>query len=445
MAPSVQPECARLPAGPVSGRLNDFQRTMLQWNGLHPYNAVHVLRIEGSIGRERFEDRVRHILTTAGLTNYSVEEGRGRYRYEGGEADCEAAYLGGGEEPLKTVHHEMERQLNAPFPCEGRFQPFRFFLVPAGDGCFVGLAYFHAAADADSVGRLLFEVVAACFDETPGPLRDRSLSERMSSRIPGGSPWSAPGRVRSAYRRFQALRRCHRPPAGAPDDTRNAWFGLALDEPESSAVLARTKRLGVTVNDLSLASLLQALVPVTSARFDGHRTHLAAGCVVNLRHDLPESRRKDFGLYLGTFSVIHPLPPGTGLEALVGEVRRQTAEVKRRKLYLASRLEFRLNRFFFLRQRSARRGQFYRKVFPAWGSITNFKVDLGSGGLGWRAKDYLRAVSAGAALPLVVGITGFEGRLNFGFSFRPGLIPEVDAREIARRFLALLCGKEENP
>ncbi len=27
------------------GRYSQFQRTMLQWSSLHPYNAVHVIRI----------------------------------------------------------------------------------------------------------------------------------------------------------------------------------------------------------------------------------------------------------------------------------------------------------------------------------------------------------------------------------------------------------------
>src|SRR5438552_1551566 len=36
-------------------RLNQFQRMMLRWNHLHPYNAVHVVRIPASFDLERLK------------------------------------------------------------------------------------------------------------------------------------------------------------------------------------------------------------------------------------------------------------------------------------------------------------------------------------------------------------------------------------------------------
>ncbi len=71
-------------SGPVSGKLNEFQRTMLQWSGLHPYNAVHVARVTAAIAPERLARAASHVLAEAGLTNYAVREKGGVYRYEGG-------------------------------------------------------------------------------------------------------------------------------------------------------------------------------------------------------------------------------------------------------------------------------------------------------------------------------------------------------------------------
>jgi len=196
------------------------------------------------------------------------------------------------------------------------------------------------------------------------------------------------------------------------------------------------------VNDLCLAGLLMAVIPATSERYGTAREHLSNGCVVNLRRDLPKSRRGDFGLFLGSFSVTHPAPDSVSLGDLLTSVHAQTEEVKRGKLYLASRLEFRLNRFLFARKPIEKQRNFYRKAYPVWGSITNFKMDEFHIGETANATEYYRAVSAGPALPFVVGVTGFGGRLNFGFTYRPEVIDRETVRGIADRFLEIVTGKE---
>lgn len=428
-------------AGPGSGRLNEFQRTMLQWGRLHPYNAVHVVRVDSPIEAGHLSAAISHILAEAGLTNYSVNE-RGGYRYGGERVEIQPLEIDVGEDPVAAVHREMERQLNEAFPWEGVFQPFRWFLANGTGECFVGVAYFHAVADAESVGRLLREVVAVCFNASPQPLRDRGLARRGSSHVPLGNPFTIPRRLVTAYRKYRRMRKSFRSPDCPVNEFRNEWFARSLGSEESSVVFALAKQHGSTVNDLCLAGLLMAEIPATSSRFERKRPHLTAGCVVNLRRDLPESRRSDFGLFLGSFSVTHPVPVSIRLGELLESVHEQTEEVKRAKLYLASRLEFRLNRFLFARQPIEKQRNFYRKAYPVWGSITNFKMDGFHIGETATATDYYRAVSAGPALPFVVGVTGFGGRLNFGFTYRPDVIDGETVRGIADRFLAIITGKE---
>ena len=428
--------------GPVSGKLNEFQRTMLQWSGLHPYNAVHVARVTAPISPERFARATSHVLAEAGLTNYAVREKGGAYRYEGGAVEVVPLVLEGGDDPVAVAHREMERQLNEPFPREGLFQPFRWFLVRGAGESFVGLSYFHVVADAESIGRLLREVITAAFDETPQPLRDGSLSQRRSSRVPTGGPFGLLRRTVAAYGKFQRMRQSFRSPDCPVNRFDNEWFGRSLDAEETAAVLALAKRHGATVNDLCLAAVLQAVIPAAISRFEGKRQHLSAGCVVNLRRDLPEARRRDFGLFLGSFSVTHPVPVTVRLEELIASVHAQAEEVKRAKLYLASLLEFRMNRFLFARQPLEKQRNFYRKAYPVWGSITNFKMDGFQIGDKARVADYYRAVSAGPALPFVIGVTGFDGRLQFGFTYRPEVIKGEIVRGIADRFLQILTGKE---
>ena len=427
--------------GPARGRLNEFQRTMLQWTGLHPYNAVHVAKIDFEIEQERFRDCARHVLVTAGLTNYSLDERRGTFRYEGGPAEIEVREFSDGDEAEAVVFREMQRQLNEGFAYGECFQPFRFFLVAGNGVSYVGLAYFHVVADAESIGRLLLEILAACGDKVPGPLRDGGMSRRGSSRIPLGGPWAALKRLRGAFRKFQAMRQSHRSPPSRVESYDNAWFPRNLDEQASARILAEAKGRGVPLNDLCLAALLIAVIPAASLRFERRRRHLSVGCVVNLRRDIPEARRDDFGLFLGSFAVTHPTPVDISLGEILASVHHQTKVIKRDRLYLASRLEFRANRFLFSRQRPEQQRHFYRKAYPVWGSITNFRMDKETGGPGGVIRDYFRAVSAGPALALVVGITGFAGRLNFGFTYRPDSISREAVEEIADRLLSLLSGK----
>lgn len=415
---------------------------MLQWSGLHPYNAVHVARVSCPVDADRFAEAASRVLALAGLTNYVVRERGGHYRYEGGEVEVTPFLLEGGDDPVAVAHREMERQLNEPFPREGLFQPFRWFLVRGEGETFVGLAYFHVVADAESVGRLLREVLTATFDEVPQPLRDPGLARRRSSRTPSGSLLALPRRIRAAFRKFQRMRQSFRSPDCPVTRFENEWFGVSLEAEESAAALNLAKAHGATVNDLCLAAVLMAVIPAAMWRFEKKRRHLSAGCVVNLRRDLPESRRGDFGLFLGSFSVTHPVPVDVKLADLLASVREQTAEVKRDKLYLASRFEFRMNRFLFARQVPEKQRNFYRKAYPVWGSLTNFKMDGFQIGEKAEVTEYYRGVSAGPALPFVIGVTGFEGRLHFGFTYRPDVIPGDTVRGIADRFLGILTGKE---
>ncbi|HRQ89872.1 MAG TPA: hypothetical protein PLA50_13815 [Bacteroidia bacterium] len=415
---------------PTTGRLNDFQRTMLHWNRLHPYNSVEVARIDAAISPARFAAAVAHVLEAAGLTNYSV--GDGRFGYAGGPVEVVPKLLDGGD-ALEQVHREMERELNEPFPCGPEpFQPFRWFLANGNGEAFVGLTYFHVAADAHAAGRLLGEVIAACFDGSPRALRDESLVRKSGSRLPMGGPSAIVGEIRQML----AMRQSFRSPPCLADGFRNAWFARSLDAGETTRTLELAKRHGTTVNDLFLAALLDAVAPLATDRLgQGRRNQLSVGCIANLRPEMPERRRDDFGVSLGSFAVTHPVPADMELPGLLADVHRQTTAAKRSQCYLASWIEFRLGNFLFARQRGNKRRNYYRKVYPAWAGLTNLKKDAVEGD-GWQAMDYIRAVSTGPALPLVLAVTGYRGRLNFGFIHRPGVIDEEEARGIADRFIA---------
>jgi len=67
-------------------RFNLFQRMMLRWRDLHPYNPVHVVRVPAVLEPERLRACIAEHLEALGLTGLSVDLSRWRFRYEGGPA-----------------------------------------------------------------------------------------------------------------------------------------------------------------------------------------------------------------------------------------------------------------------------------------------------------------------------------------------------------------------
>src|SRR5476649_2103076 len=147
----------------MPGRLNIFQRTMLQWNELHPYNAVNVVRIPGALDFERLQKAINGTLEIWGLTGLMLNRKSGNFHYRGGSIQCEIKTIAAGENLLSA---EIERQINAAFPAEESFNPFRFFVAQEQNSFVLGLVYFHAIADDGSVMLLLKEIVDACFGKS---------------------------------------------------------------------------------------------------------------------------------------------------------------------------------------------------------------------------------------------------------------------------------------
>ena len=76
-------------AGGAPQRFNFFQRMMLRWRELHPYNPVHVLRLPVPLQAARLRDAIAALLETQGLTGLNVDRRRWRYGFAGGPAQVE--------------------------------------------------------------------------------------------------------------------------------------------------------------------------------------------------------------------------------------------------------------------------------------------------------------------------------------------------------------------
>jgi NRPS condensation-like uncharacterized protein len=423
----------------MHGRLSSFQKTMLQWDDLHPYNAVHAVRLRGSLAPDRLSEVLNKALTERGLTGLSISRRDGLYTYRGGPARSQVRILPAGKDGLAGFVEEVERQLNTPFraPDAETFEPFRFFVVPEAKAFWLGLVYFHPIADAESVLWLLKGLVEAVHERT-GSEEDVSL-ERYPRR-----PESLALRRPTTYLRALAsmpgsiggTRHACRAPVRDPADGHNGirFFSLSSDCLETLRQVGRS--WGVTFNDLVLAALLQALSPLSQNRRHARkRRQIGLGIIVNLRKDLALPRPGPFGLFLGSFRVGHEVPEGMPLQELAMAVGRQTRQAKRSRCYLSTSTQLSLARFVFMQFSPERRLRFYPKHYPLWGGVTNmnlntlWKLEPGEGTL-----DYLRAVSTGPATPMVLSCTTVRNRVNLGLSYRTTVFSRSDVDQVRRDF-----------
>lgn len=427
----------------MPGRLNIFQRVMLQWNELYPYNAVHVVRIQAVLDPERVGNVIRHLLVRLGLTGLQMDATHGAFDYQGGPAQCEIKLLS-EVDPSTALASEIERQLNTRFPTHQRFTPFRFFIVPEADSFLLGLVYFHAVADAEAVVFLLKRFVETYFVPGEGgevepldlypPPRDGLL---RAPKLLVKKLAALPGMMRN-------MRRSCRPHYRDVSDSRVGVTLFSLPSGSLPKLTHAAKAWGVTINDVFLAMLARSIASLAVQTQKHGRPDLSLGCIVNLRRDLGLQGPRTFGLFLGSFIVTQPLPSENGrVREIAAAVRESTERMKRDQLYLTSALELRFGRrmmgFFSTRERR----KLYQKHYPLWGGITNMNLNpLWPQPMDGTSFDYLRAVSTGPVTPLVLSVTTVGENVNIGLTFRRTVFSAEDILGIQTQLIETVSGRE---
>jgi len=422
----------------MHGRLNVLQKCMLQWNDLHPYNAVHVVRIPGALELERLRSTIATTLEGKGLTGLSLNRSAGTYEYHGGPAAVEVGIRTAVEATSASFVGEMEHQLNTPFSQNGRFCPFRFFVVPDLDSFSLGLVYFHPIADAESILILLMEMVDTYRGEgSPGLVNPVDRYPRRWDNLLRYHPVVLARTLFTVPSLISNMRCAHRPQYRDPSNLNNKFVFFSLGPQTLSGMAHAAKSLSVTLNDLFLALLMKAFAFLTPDRTrETRRRGLALGCIVNLRKDLGIKDRQAFGLFLGSFVIHHDVPRGMNLGDLARDIRRQTFAIKRRRLYLGSPIQWAFAWLVTPLFSAERRRELYRKHYPLWGGLTN--MDLNHC---WpqppdaRAVDYCRAVSTGPVTPLVLSITTIGPVANIGLTYRPTVFSALEIERIKDCFL----------
>jgi hypothetical protein len=422
----------------MRGRLNAFQKTMLQWNDLHPYNAVHVARLPEQLEVGRLKSVIAASIEAKGLTGLSLNRHSGEFQYSGGAASAELKVIEPPGSATLPLEQEIELQLNTPFPQSECFSPFRFFVVPERDAFSLGLVYFHAVADGESILSLLKDIVTAYVrGEVTEPV---SLMDPYTSRrdnLLRHHPGVLARKLASLPFGIRGLRNAFRPHYRDTGDFGNRFTLFALNPDSLSHLVQAAKKLGVTLNDLFLALLMQSVSCLNPERTRAaRRKGISLGCVVNIRKDLEPNDRHCFGLLLGFFAVHHPVPPGISLPDLARDIGLQTLRIKRTRLYLGATLELSLARLLFPLFSLERRKKLYQKHYPLWGGLSNMDLNpIWPRSEPYVPADYFRAVSTGPVTPLVLSITTIGSGANIGLTYRSTVFSDSDIEQIQGCFL----------
>jgi len=404
----------------VNGRLNLFQATMLHWRELHPYNAVHVVRVPARLEAGRLEATIATELESGGLTGFELDADRRRFAYRGGAATPALAVLPDAADTDEALRAEIERQLNTRFPASGRFDPFRFFARGEGEAFHLGLAYDHFVAGGDSIAVLLHRIAGVHCGTLPAgrrfdvyPATYPALFRRHAGALLRGLP-----QLRTIA---AGCRRSYRPQYADCGDGRNGFVHTRV----APAVLAKAARAahewGVTRNDLMLALLLDTLSPLAAGRRgERRRNELAVASIVNIRRDYQPDATATFGQFLSSFRVTHPVPEGIDFATLARDVHAETERAKRGKLYLQTLVGIGVGAALWRFQTPRQRSRVHAKSYPLWGGVTTLDSDAlwRAGGANAAAPEYLRGVPTGPLAPLVVAATFAAGGLALGLTYR---------------------------
>ncbi|MEO9136358.1 MAG: hypothetical protein ABI316_07120 [Casimicrobiaceae bacterium] len=419
------------------GRLNLFQAAMLDWRDLHPYNAVHIVRIERPLDATALAAAIGGELSSAGLTGLELDRKNCRYAWRGGAANVTVEIVEPDTNWQASLARAFERHLNAPFVRDGRIDPFRFFAMPLEDAVFVGLAYDHFIAGGDSICVLL-NAIADRYVGTPATSVGMRLYPRTHAHLFLRHPLGflrgltrLPGLAKSCRR---TIRPCYR----SVEDGHNGFAFFWVESPQYAALRTAAKGWGVTLNDVLMALLLLAQDAVTPARDMNKRRHeLAVASIINLRGAHGEDARTTFGQFLSSFRVSHPVPRGVTLHELVCDVHRATARIKREKLFLTTLFAMAADRMVGRLQTPAQRMSVYAKNYPVGAGVSSLNVDAL-----WRRSDcgstpmYIRGVPTGPLSPIVFAVTTSGDRLCVGVSYRTTAVTQDDVDKIEDDVLA---------
>ena len=403
----------------AEGRLNAFQKVMLQMSSLHPYNATHVYKLAGRLRQDALEDAVDQTLAAYGLGIAHLSEDGQTFRHEPDYAP-QVEIIDAADDVEESLGQYVSRSLNHAFS-RPVCKPLRFAALSAGPAeHYVVLTYDHWIADSVGARMLLQDVLARYFDRPamaaqgqlelyPGTYREVFRRQLRGPRV----ALSALRAVRQWNRNRAAWRvACW---SNTQWDVDYRVYHTIPGTVERLQEFARANE--VTVHDVLLAAFGRALAEVMPSR--GRKNGLALGSIVDTRGMAEEDLSRTFGAFLGYFLVRSDGDKTLGLDEASRQIAARTRPIKSRHRYMDCLVNMQfLNSVWPWLGPTARR-HFLRKSLPMSGGISNVVVRDR-----WMTEnrdvilDYQRGASTGPSMPIVLSPTTLGNHMNVGVSYR---------------------------
>ena len=233
---------------------------MLRWRELHPYNAVHVVRVDAPLDARASRATSTRCSRRAGSPASRSTPRDGATNTRAAPRTVPLEVLAGRRRPARgACARRSSAASTRAFAPTGTTDPFRFFAVDAGASFHVGVAYDHVVAGGDSIVELLAEHRrCATRDASAAHPPPDALSADVRAAVRAPCRLRARGDWRRSPRRLRALRRSLRP--RYPLRRRSAQRLRARADRNARrgrAGIAPRGAWGVTRGDLMLALLMQ--------------------------------------------------------------------------------------------------------------------------------------------------------------------------------------------
>jgi len=429
-------------------RLNVFQRVMLQWSDLHPYNAGQAAKVAGSMRPQALRNAVNEACAANGLGTVRLDP-KGRH-YEYLPVDQQDLTILRAENGLESaLADHITAELNRPF-ARPECQPLRFFAIDGGDtndAHYVGVIYDHWVADSVAIRLVLRHVLgrycgfSVARNGHPLDLYPDTYRRTFRKHWSGGQ--IARG-VLSTVGLLARLRRAYRVSYLRTAQLR-AQFEVFPTAPGTVERLhAFSKSVGVSVHDVFLAALARGMAEFMPSRSrHGKRRNLALGTIVDTRGVSCDDLAEAMGMYLAYYVVQCEPRRRARLADLAARIGTETRRIKARRRYLDTLVNMKMGTYVWPLLPDRAKPHFFRQTLTLSAGISN--VTLRDTWLETDARqhilDHVRIAPTGPLLPLVLTPTTLNGHLNIGITYRTSGFPRRKLTALMQTFLYLI----ENP
>ena len=417
----------------LAGRLNIFQRAMLIWNDLHPYNAVHTVEVSEPLNMDRLSSTLNSVLEAHKLTGLILDKTTKTYEYKGSPAAVKISEISAGDNAGLALNDQIQQQLNTAINLEENGTPFRFTVIRTDASFFFSIVYLHVTAGAESLVLLMQDIVNAYLG-----LKERGLSPPVNlypdtyGRWLRRHPLIILRKIANLPLLYWQLNHSWRPCYRDEMNVNIGFESFSLDAKRLQLLKQASKAWGVTLNDLFLAFMFKVFASLSDHRVDSKkRNRFSIGTIVNIRNNLEVDSRHTFGLFLGSFVTTHPVPQGINIEQLAGDIQRQTSRIKSTRRYMGTPIDLALSIRSLSILSLERRKKFYQKHYPLWGGLTNMNLNtIWPQPKDEHAINYFRAVSTGPTTPMVLSVTTVQDKVNIGVSYRTTVFTKADIDQV---------------